>query len=82
MILPEKHLSLEESLFGYGAYLLSHIDSKMSIDRLWRIYSADYKNNVYGVQFTFDQFIITIDYLFSIGAIEMNEKGEICHAVN
>lgn len=77
MILPEKHISLDESLFGFGAYLLSRMDSKKSIDHLWHIYSADCKNNVYSVHFTFDQYILTIDYLFSIGAIEMNEKGEI-----
>lgn len=82
MILPEKHISIDESLFGFGAYLLNYIDSKISIDRLWKMYSADYKNNVYDVCFSFDQYIITIDYLYSIGAIEMNEKGEIYYAVN
>lgn len=77
MILPEKHLSLDESLFGFGAYLLDKIGKNSSIDHLWRSYLSDYKNNIYSVKFTFDQYIITIDYLFAINAIEINQKGEL-----
>ena len=77
MILPKKHLSLDESLFGFGAYLLDNIVKNSNIDRLWRNYLNDYKNNIYIVKFTFDQFIITIDYLFAINAIEINQKGEL-----
>lgn len=77
MILPKKHLSLDESLFGFGAYLLDNIKKNSNIDRLWRNYLSDYKNNIYSVKFTFDQYIITIDYLFAINAIEINQKGEL-----
>lgn len=77
MILPKKHLSLDESLFGFGAYLLDNIGKNSNIDRLWRNYLSDYKNNIYSVKFTFDQYIITIDYLFAINAIEINQKGEL-----
>lgn len=77
MILPKKHLSLDESLFGFGAYLLDNIEKTQNIDRLWRNYLSDYKNNIYSVKFTFDQYIITIDYLFAINAIEINQKGEL-----
>lgn len=77
MILPKKHLSLDESLFGFGAYLLNNIGKNSNIDRLWRNYLGDYKNNIYSVKFTFDQYIITIDYLFAINAIEINQKGEL-----
>lgn len=77
MILPKKHLSLDESLFGFGAYLLNNIGKNSNIDRLWHNYLSDYKNNIYSVKFTFDQYIITIDYLFAINAIEINQKGEL-----
>lgn len=77
MILPKKHLSLDESLFGFGAYLLDNIGKNSNIDRLWRTYLSDYKNNIYSVKFTFDQYIITIDFLFAINAIEINQKGEL-----
>ena len=77
MILPKKHISVEESLFGYGAYLLHHITSKTTVDNLWRTYLKEYQDAIYNTKFNFDQFIVTIDYLFAIGAIETNEKGEL-----
>ncbi len=75
MILPKKHLSFEESVLGFSAYLLRFIEKKPSIDRLWSYYLYDYENDIYEVKFDFDQYIITIDYLFSIGAIDIDEKG-------
>ena len=82
MILPQKHLSLDESLFGFGAYLLGNINKKSNIDVLWRSYMFDYNNNRYSVKFSFDEFILAIVYLYTIGAIEMNKKGDIYYAVN
>ena len=77
MILPKKHLSFYESLFGYGSFLLSKISNPLTIDSLWMIYQESFRINEYPVKFTFDQFIITIDYLFLIGAIMLDERGRI-----
>ena len=77
MILPKKHVSLEESLFGFGAYLLEHMSSQVTIDSLWKIYLNKYENMLYGTKFSFDQFIVTLDYLYAIGAVSINEKGEL-----
>ena len=77
MILPKKHVSLEESMFGFGAYLLEHIHSKITVDNLWRIYLKEYENMLYSTRFSFDQFIVTLDYLYAIGVLTINEKGEL-----
>lgn len=77
MILPKKHVSLEESLFGFGAYLLEHMSSQVTIDSLWKIYLNEYNNMLYSTRFSFDQFIVTLDYLYAIGAVSINEKGEL-----
>lgn len=77
MILPKKHISLEESMFGFGAYLLEHIHSKITVDNLWRIYLKEYGNMLYSTRFSFDQFIVTLDYLYAIGVLTINEKGEL-----
>ena len=39
MILPKKQLSLNESLFGFGAFLLKRISSPISVDELWSYYT-------------------------------------------
>ena len=82
MILPKKQLALNESYFGFGAFLLEHISSPISVDDLWRYYKDSYKNKKYLVKFSFDQFILALDYLFIIGAIKVDEKGLLCYETN
>lgn len=82
MILPKKQLALNESYFGFGAFLLEHISSPISVDDLWRYYKDSYKNKKYLVKFPFDQFILALDYLFIIGAIKEDERGLLCYETN
>lgn len=79
MILPKKQLSINESYFGFGAFLLQYIDSPISIDDLWGYYKDAYTNKKYSVKFSFDQFIMALDYLFIIGAIQETERGLLCY---
>lgn len=81
MILPKKQLSLNESFFGFGAFLLEHINSPTSVDELWRYYKDSYESKKYPVKFSFDQFIMALDYLFIIGAIKENERGLLCYEI-
>lgn len=79
MILPQKHLSVTESLFGFGAFLLQKIKEPISIDSLWEYYQDAYTNKQYLVKFSFDQFVMALDYLFIIGAIKLSEGGVLCY---
>ena len=74
MILPRKQLSVSESLFGFGGFLLH-----ATVDELWEYYKDSYANKKYAVKFSFDQFIMALDYLFIIGAIKKNERGLLCY---
>lgn len=77
MILPKKHLDINESIFGFGAFLLQQLKKSMSVEELWEYYRDTYHNHIYPVKFSFDQYIVTLDYLFIIGAIRKNEEGDI-----
>ncbi len=79
MILPKKQLSLSESLFGFGAFLLQKLDTPASVDDLWDYYKDSYASKKYLIKFTFDQFIMTLDYLYIIGAIKQDERGMLCY---
>lgn len=79
MILPQKHLSVNESLFGFGAFLLQKIKEPISIDLLWEFYKDAYANKQYLVKFSFDQFVMSLDFLFIIGAIKLSEGGVLCY---
>ncbi|WP_397357124.1 ABC-three component system middle component 6 [Oscillibacter sp.] len=79
MILPKKQVSMYESYFGFGAFLLQHLSNPISPDELWQYYKDSYANNQYPIKFSFDQFIIALDYLYIIGAIRKNERGLLCY---
>lgn len=82
MILPKKHLGINESIFGFGAFLLQQLRKSMSTEELWECYRDAYHNHRYPVKFSFDQYIITLDYLFIIDAIKMNEEGVLVYAAD
>ena len=79
MILPKKQLSLSESLFGFGAFLLKRISSPISVDELWSYYKDAYDRKMYTVRFSIHQFVMALDYLFIIGAIKENEGGMLSY---
>lgn len=82
MILPKKQISLDESYFGFGAFLLQKIQNPISIDNLWEYYKDCYDNKRYSIKFSFDYFIMTLDYLFIIGAIKIDERGLLCYEID
>ena len=38
MILPKKQLSINESYFGFGAFLLEKLTEPISVEDLWEYY--------------------------------------------
>lgn len=79
MILPKKQLSVNESYFGFGAFLLQKLNEPVSIEELWEYYKDSYTSKKYPVKFSFDQFVIALDYLYIIGAIKTDERGLLCY---
>lgn len=75
MILPKKQLSINESFFGFGGFLLQKLSVPMTTDELWECYKDSYSNKKYPIKFSFDQFVMALDYLFIIGAIKKDEEG-------
>lgn len=73
MILPKKHLSIHESLIGFGGFLLTQLQQPLDVDSLWERYNNAYSKLKYPVKFTFDEFIIALDFLYMIGAIKSNK---------
>lgn len=67
MILPDKNICLEYSLFGCGALVLDGIKDSSTISDLWN------KVRTQKVFVSYDKFLLTLDYLFMINAIEFKE---------
>ena len=81
-LLPGKHVRTSESLLGLGALVLSSlVDEPKNLETLW----ADLKNlapvkrRVHG-SITLDGVVLAVDFLFVVGAIQLNHEGLLEHA--
>ena len=67
-LLPNKHIPTNRSLVGIGALVLGHLDRPTNVSRLWE--SLKDEREVA----TFGNFVLSLDYLFAVGAIDY-ERG-------
>jgi hypothetical protein len=68
MILPTKHISADYSLVGVGALLLRHLKRPQTVTLLWSTVCEEPTVS------NFDRFILTLDFLYTIGAIELEDN--------
>ncbi|MCF6317866.1 MAG: hypothetical protein L3J83_01085 [Proteobacteria bacterium] len=72
MIMPTKHINFSKSLLGFGAYILTLLNSSKTIDELWKTYKNDYDDEIYVAKHSFDNLVMTLIFLYSIGGISEN----------
>lgn len=82
MILPSKHTSFSESLFGLGAILLKSLNVPRTVDELWWDFQNVNNSYRFPAYHGFDNVVLALDYLFCVGAIDINKKGEIFNAIS
>lgn len=67
MILPTKYLNERDSLFGLGGLVLLYLTKPSTITSLWeKVRSVHEIGN-------FERFILTLDFLFLVDAIKMDD---------
>jgi len=67
MILPTKHINLSNTLLNVGAILLKKLESDKTVTSLW------ISSRLLPEVTTFKRFILGLDFLFMIGAIEYKD---------
>jgi hypothetical protein len=77
MIIPEKHLSLSESILGLSAFVLSNLKKPKNLENLWIKYRNLHKNNKFKAVHTIENFVLSIDFLFIIGLIKIDPEGRL-----
>lgn len=76
MILPTKHLPTEQSLVSVGAVILSRLDESKTVSRIWDEVTSKAQSDDTRSHLTFDWFILALDFLYAINAIEIT-RGRI-----
>jgi hypothetical protein len=72
MILPSKHLPQDRALLTVGASILRHLSHPVTVSALWE--EIPRSASVHKTQsLRFDTFVLTLDLLFLIGAVELRD---------
>ncbi len=74
MILPTKHIPQDRALLTVGSHILRRLDRKKTVSALWEEVLAGYDIEQDGNPgISYDWFILTLDLLYAIEAIEIHE---------
>ena len=71
MLLPAKHISIARSFFGTGSQVLNSLPHSKTVSSLWQDVRGKKGIN------TFQTYILTLDFLFLLGAIDLDGEGRI-----
>lgn len=77
MLFPDKHIRLAESLIGLGSFVLDTLKTPKTVDDLWAEYQKINNTDRFPAYHTFENMILTVDFLFSIGAVDENPEGKL-----
>ena len=75
MILPSKKLRPENSLIYIGGKVLKILDEPKTVSSVWQELKKQqsHNNNTKPLKFTYDWFVLSLDLLFTMGAIKLYE---------
>lgn len=73
MILPTKHLSQNRALLTVGASILRQLSAPVTVSALWEQVSHFSNDQTTTSPLRYDAFVLTLDLLFLMGAIELHE---------
>ncbi len=73
MILPTKHIPQDRALLTVGSHILRQLDSKKTVSALWEEISRNDIDQNGNPSVSYDWFILALDLLYTIDAIEIHE---------
>jgi len=73
MILPTKRLHQNRALLTVGAEVLRRLSEPKTVSKLWDEIQKSYRGRVGSPTLTYDWFILSLDFLFALNAIHLND---------
>jgi hypothetical protein len=78
MLLPDKHITLAESILGLGAFIIGELlERPHSLDRLYEKVAEASEGPELPAYHDFDSLLLAILFLYSMEAIELNRNGNL-----
>lgn len=72
MILPTKHIPVQNSLLFIGGEVLSLLGKPKTISRIWQEISKKRNSTEGRSHLSYEWFILSVDLLYLLGAVELN----------
>lgn len=70
MLLPTKHIKIENALIGVGAEVLAELDRPKTVSTLF--YDIQTRRSDFEMAtIEFDWFLLAVDFLYAIGAVRL-----------
>lgn len=73
MILPTKYLSHDRALINVGGTILQHLERPRSVSALWDCVREAQMHKPADTSISFDWFVLALNLLFSISAIDYRD---------
>jgi len=70
VILPNKHLRQDRAILSVGTKILSELQEPLTVSELWNRVKGRHARGEGMTTLTFDWFILTLTFLFSVHAIQ------------
>ncbi|RPJ73671.1 MAG: hypothetical protein EHM20_11870 [Alphaproteobacteria bacterium] len=77
MLLPAKHIRLAESIIGLSGFVLEKLNKPKTVDLLWKELRHASENNEYPAYHSMENLLLSIDFLFLLDLVKLNENGEV-----
>jgi hypothetical protein len=71
MILPGKHLKHDRALLGIGSEILAALEEERTVSELWELVQQQRAERANPL--SFDWFILSLSFLFTIGAVRLDD---------
>lgn len=71
MILPTKYLPHDRALLSVGAEILAQLSEPRSVSELWECVREDRLKSTVGSPLSYDWFLLALNLLYAICAIEL-----------
>ena len=82
MLLPDKHITLAESILGLGGFVLSELDRPKTADQIYQRAKESREDNSLPAFHDLDSVILAVLFLYSIGAVEATDSGAVRRCVS
>lgn len=77
MLLPDKHITLSESLFGLAALVLTYLDQRRGFDQLMAVLTPQFATPDWPAYHNTETVSLALCFLHAAGLVDVSQEGDL-----